>query len=174
MSDHNTQAQIQHQNSAVNPMAAKANTTIAYTDGACKGNPGMGGWGAHLIGSDGTTQDLYGGAQATTNNRMELMCAIKALQYSPHETPLEIWTDSNYVKKGITEWIDGWKSRGWKRKEGSKLVLVKNVELWQQLDKLMEQHEVLYEHVKGHAGHVENERCDVLAVAAYQKYLEKS
>ena len=101
MSDHNTQAQINHQNSAVNPMAAKANTTIAYTDGACKGNPGMGGWGAHLIFSDGTTQDLYGGAQATTNNRMELMGAIKALQYSPHEVPLEIWTDSSYVKKGI-------------------------------------------------------------------------
>ena len=98
-----------------NPLAAKANMTVAYTDGACKGNPGAGGWGAHLIFSDGQTQDLYGGEQVTTNNRMELMGAIQALTHSPRAQTLEIWTDSSYVKKGITEWIEGWKNAAGKR-----------------------------------------------------------
>ncbi|BFM03512.1 hypothetical protein Psyaliredsea_21590 [Psychrobacter alimentarius] len=103
-------------NSTMNPLAAKANTTVAYTDGACKGNPGAGGWGAHLIFSDGSTQDLYGGDKETTNNRMELMGAIQALMHSPLEQKLEIWTDSSYVQKGITEWIEGWKKEAGKQR----------------------------------------------------------
>ena len=94
-----------HTDHAADPLAAKANTTVAYTDGACKGNPGTGGWGAHLIFSDGRTQDLYGGEAQTTNNRMELMGAIQALTHSPPAHTLEIWTDSSYVKNGITDWL---------------------------------------------------------------------
>ena len=148
-----------------NPLAAKANTTVAYTDGACKGNPGAGGWGAHLIFSDGQTQDLYGGEQVTTNNRMELMGAIQALTHSPREQNLENWTDSTYVKKGITEWIEGWKKRGWKTASKKP---VANQDLWQQLDALCQQRDVTWHWVKGHAGHPENEICDQLAVKASQ------
>ena len=143
-----------------NPLAAKANTTVAYTDGACKGNPGAGGWGAHLIFSDGRTQDLYGGDKVTTNNRMELMGAIQALTHSPREQTLEIWTDSSYVKKGITEWIEGWKKRGWKTASKKP---VANQDLWQQLDALCQQRDVAWHWVKGHAGHAGNEKADELA-----------
>ena len=99
MSDNRSAVQPFNANNAINPLAAKADTTVAYTDGACKGNPGAGGWGAHLIFSDGRTQDVYGGDKETTNNRMELMGAIQALTHSSHEQKLEIWTDSSYVKK---------------------------------------------------------------------------
>ena len=153
-----TMAQTQWQ--ANNPLAAKANATIAYTDGACKGNPGAGGWGAHLIFSDSSTQDLYGGEAVTTNNRMELMGAIKALQYSPRDVTLEIWTDSSYVKNGITDWIDGWKKRGWKTASRKP---VANQDLWQQLDELRQAREVEWHWVKGHAGHAGNEKADELA-----------
>ena len=153
-----TMAQTQWQ--ANNPLAAKANATIAYTDGACKGNPGAGGWGAHLIFSDSSTQDLYGGEAVTTNNRMELMGAIKALQYSPRDVTLEIWTDSIYVKNGITDWIDGWKKRGWKTASRKP---VANQDLWQQLDELRQAREVEWHWVKGHAGHAGNEKADELA-----------
>lgn len=146
--------------STINPLAAKANTTVAYTDGACKGNPGAGGWGAHLIFSDGSTQDLYGGDKETTNNRMELMGAIQALMHSPLEQKLEIWTDSSYVQKGITEWIEGWKKRGWKT-AGKKPVA--NQDLWQQLDALTQKRDVDWHWVKGHAGHAGNEKADELA-----------
>ena len=146
--------------STINPLAAKANTTVAYTDGACKGNPGAGGWGAHLIFSDGSTQDLYGGDKETTNNRMELMGAIQALMHSPLEQKLEIWTDSSYVQKGITEWIEGWKKRGWKT-AGKKPVA--NQDLWQQLDALTQKRDVAWHWVKGHAGHAGNEKADELA-----------
>ena len=146
--------------STINPLAAKANTTVAYTDGACKGNPGAGGWGAHLIFSDGSTQDLYGGDKETTNNRMELMGAIQALMHSPLEQKLEIWTDSSYVQKGITEWIEGWKKRGWKT-AGKKPVA--NQDLWQQLDALTQKRHVAWHWVKGHAGHAGNEKADELA-----------
>lgn len=145
---------------ATNPLAAKANTTVAYTDGACKGNPGAGGWGAHLIFSDGNTQDLYGGDTETTNNRMELMGAIQALTHSPHEQMLEIWTDSSYVQKGITEWIEGWKKKGWKTASKKP---VANKDLWQQLDKLCQMRDVSWHWVKGHAGHAGNEKADELA-----------
>ncbi|WP_218690096.1 DNA polymerase III subunit epsilon [Psychrobacter sp. BF1] len=147
-------------NLAIDPMAAKLNTTVAYTDGACKGNPGAGGWGAHLIFSDGSTQDLYGGEADTTNNRMELMGAIQALKHSPNEFKLEIWTDSSYVKNGITEWIANWKKRGWKTASKKP---VANQDLWQQLDALNSAREVSWHWVKGHAGHVGNEKADELA-----------
>ena len=142
------------------PLAAKPDTTVAYTDGACKGNPGAGGWGAHLIFSDGQTQDLYGGASNTTNNRMELMGAIQALTHSPHEPMLEIWTDSSYVKKGITEWVENWKKRGWKTASNKP---VANQDLWQQLDALCHARKVEWHWVKGHAGHAGNEKADELA-----------
>ena len=159
MSDNNAIAPLNSLNT-VNPLAAKANTTVAYTDGACKGNPGAGGWGAHLIFSDGRTQDLYGGDKETTNNRMELMGAIQALTHSPHEHNLEIWTDSSYVKKGITEWIEGWKKRGWKTASKKP---VANQDLWQQLDALCQRRDVAWHWVKGHAGHAGNEKADELA-----------
>ncbi|MGP5537477.1 DNA polymerase III subunit epsilon [Psychrobacter glacincola] len=160
MSDNRTSAQPFNTSNAMNPLAAKSETTVAYTDGACKGNPGAGGWGAHLIFSDGRTQDLYGGDKETTNNRMELMGAIQALTHSPHEQKLEIWTDSSYVKKGITEWIEGWKKRGWKTASKKP---VANQDLWQQLDKLCQQRDVDWHWVKGHAGHAGNEKADELA-----------
>ncbi|KAA0915524.1 DNA polymerase III subunit epsilon [Psychrobacter sp. ANT_WB68] len=160
MSDTPTSALSFNTNNAMNPLAAKPNTTVAYTDGACKGNPGAGGWGAHLIFSDGCTQDLYGGDKETTNNRMELMGAIQALTHTPHEHNLEIWTDSSYVKKGITEWIDGWKKRGWKTASKKP---VANQDLWQQLDELCQQRAVDWHWVKGHAGHAGNEKADELA-----------
>ena len=160
MSDNPISAQQFNTNNAVNPLAAKSDTTVAYTDGACKGNPGAGGWGAHLIFSDGRTQDLYGGDSQTTNNRMELMGAIQALKYSPHEQNLEIWTDSSYVKKGITEWIEGWKKRGWKTASKKP---VANQDLWQQLDELCQPRDVDWHWVKGHAGHAGNEKADELA-----------
>ena len=159
MSDNHTASSFNAHNT-INPLAAKPNTTVAYTDGACKGNPGAGGWGAHLIFSDGRTQDLYGGDKETTNNRMELMGAIQALTHSPLEQNLEIWTDSSYVQKGITEWIDGWKKRGWKT-AGKKPVA--NQDLWQQLDALTQKRDVDWHWVKGHAGHAGNEKADELA-----------
>ncbi|MGP9558156.1 DNA polymerase III subunit epsilon [Psychrobacter sp. AOP7-A1-24] len=160
MSDNRNSIPNTHKDNVIDPLAAKINTTVAYTDGACKGNPGAGGWGAHLILSDGSTQDLYGGDKETTNNRMELMGAIQALTHSTHEQTLEIWTDSSYVKKGITEWIEGWKKKGWKTASKKP---VANKDLWQQLDKLCQQRDVSWHWVKGHAGHAGNEKADELA-----------
>ena len=160
MSDNRSAVQPFNANNAINPLAAKADTTVAYTDGACKGNPGAGGWGAHLIFSDGRTQDVYGGDKETTNNRMELMGAIQALTHSSHEQKLEIWTDSSYVKKGITEWIEGWKKRAWKTANKKP---VANQDLWQRLDELCQRRDVDWHWVKGHAGHAGNEKADELA-----------
>ncbi len=160
-----------HERASTDPLAAKANTTVAYTDGACKGNPGAGGWGAHLIFSDGQTQDLYGGDKETTNNRMELMGAIKALAHSPRDSKLEIWTDSSYVKNGITDWIDGWKKRGWKTASKKP---VANQDLWQQLDELRQARDVEWHWVKGHAGHAGNEKADELANLGVTSHSEPS
>lgn len=143
--------------SVLNP---KPNTTIAFTDGACKGNPGPGGWGTFLVLSDGTQQEFYGGDKHTTNNKMELMGAIMALEKSPHNHALEIWTDSSYVKNGITSWIQGWKKKGWKTASNKP---VKNQELWQRLDELQSGRDVSWHWVKGHAGHEGNEKADELA-----------
>lgn len=143
--------------SVLNP---KPNTTIAFTDGACKGNPGPGGWGTLLVLSDGRQIEYFGGEAHTTNNQMELMGAIMALENSPHNQHLEIWTDSSYVKNGITSWIQGWKNKGWKT-SGNKPV--KNQELWQRLDALQANRDVSWHWVKGHAGHEGNEKADELA-----------
>ncbi len=137
---------------------------IAYTDGACSGNPGPGGWGVLLQAKDGDTviksRDLSGGAPETTNNKMELMAAIMALETLERPSTITVVTDSTYVKNGVTGWIFGWKKNGWKT---SAKKPVKNVELWQRLDEAQSRHSVTWEWVKGHAGHPENERADELA-----------
>lgn len=136
----------------------------AYTDGACSGNPGPGGWGALLVARDGETvlkeRPLSGGEALTTNNRMELMAAISALEALERPSAITIVTDSVYVKDGMTKWIFGWKKKGWKTADNKP---VKNVELWQALDAAVARHRVTWEWVKGHAGHPENERADELA-----------
>jgi ribonuclease HI len=138
----------------------------AYTDGACSGNPGPGGWGAILVAREGERllkeRELSGGLGLTTNNQMELMAAIAALEALDRATAITIVTDSAYVKDGITGWIHGWKRRGWKTADNKP---VKNVELWQRLDTAVARHQVTWEWVKGHAGHPENERADALARA---------
>ena len=130
-----------------------------FTDGACRGNPGPGGWGA-LIRIDGEEQNLSGSAPDTTNNRMELMAAIGGLGYFSQPSMVSLTTDSQYVRQGITQWITGWKRNGWRT---SNKQPVKNQDLWQQLDALAEKHTVSWYWVKGHSGHVENERADQLA-----------
>lgn len=132
---------------------------LIYTDGACRGNPGPGGWGAILI-SNGREKELCGGEPATTNNRMELMAAICALEALNKPCKVELHTDSQYVKNGVTQWIHGWKARGWKTADKSP---VKNEDLWKRIDQARARHEVDWRWVKGHAGHELNERADVLA-----------
>lgn len=139
---------------------------FAYTDGACSGNPGPGGWGVLMIARDGGAvvkeRELQGGEKLTTNNRMELMAAISALEALSKPVEITIVTDSAYVKNGVTEWIHGWKRNGW-RTAGKDPV--KNVELWQRLDAAQARHKVVWRWIKGHAGHAENERADALARA---------
>ena len=130
-----------------------------YTDGACKGNPGVGGWGALLV-SGQHRKEIYGGAALTTNNRMELMAAIAALQSLKSRSRVLLHADSQYVLKGITEWLPNWKKRSWRTSANA---AVKNVDLWQQLDALVIEHEIQWFWVKGHAGHAGNERADALA-----------
>lgn len=130
-----------------------------FTDGACRGNPGPGGWGA-LLRTDKHEKELYGGEVETTNNRMELTAAIKALEALKKPSKVTLTTDSQYVRKGITEWLEGWKKKGWKN---SAKKPVKNVDLWQQLDLQNQRHNVVWEWVKGHSGHPENEKADQLA-----------
>ena len=134
---------------------------IIFTDGACRGNPGPGGWGV-LLRYGATEKTLFGGEPDTTNNRMELMAAISALESLSRTTEITIVTDSNYVKNGITGWIFGWKKNGWKNAAKKP---VKNAELWQRLDAANARHNVTWKWVKGHAGHPENERADELARA---------
>ncbi|MFY0616510.1 ribonuclease HI [Shimia sp.] len=139
---------------------------IAYTDGACSGNPGPGGWGVLLQAKEGAavvkTRDLSGGDALTTNNKMELMAAIMALETLERPSTLTVVTDSKYVMDGVTGWIFGWKKNGWKTAAKKP---VKNVELWQRLDAAQARHQVTWEWVKGHAGHPGNERADELARA---------
>jgi ribonuclease HI len=145
-----------------------------FTDGACSGNPGPGGW-AFILRCTTTGKELErsDAEPESTNNKMELTAVIRGLEALREPCEVTLYADSTYVLQGMKSWLAGWKRRGWKRKEGSKLVAVKNVELWQRLDQLMQTHKIIYEHVRGHDGHVENERCDQLAVAAYQRYLKK-
>ncbi|WP_424941024.1 ribonuclease HI [Aliiroseovarius sp. S253] len=139
---------------------------FAYTDGACSGNPGPGGWGTLLQAKEGNTvvkeRELKGGEALTTNNQMELMAAIMALETLGKPCAITVITDSQYVKNGVTGWIHGWKRNGWKT---SAKKPVKNAELWQRLDEAQARHHVTWEWVKGHAGHPENERADELARA---------
>ncbi len=138
-----------------------------FTDGACRGNPGPGGWACVLRHpSTGTEKEFSGGDTATTNNRMELQAVIEGLRALTRDAQVEVVTDSVYVAKGASEWMSGWKSNGWRRREGRKWKPVKNVDLWQELDQLLVRHDVRFRVVKGHSGHPENERCDELAVAA--------
>jgi ribonuclease HI len=140
---------------------------VAYTDGACAGNPGPGGWGAILI-SGGHRKELKGGEAATTNNRMELMAAISALEALKVPSHVDIHTDSEYVQKGISTWIHGWKRKGWRTAAGSP---VKNAELWRRLEAAQHRHEVVWNWVRGHAGDTENERADELAREGMQPFL---
>jgi ribonuclease HI len=139
---------------------------FAYTDGACSGNPGPGGWGVLMIaraeGQVVKERELCGGEGHTTNNRMELLAAISALEALTKHSELTIVTDSAYVKNGITEWIAGWKRKNWRTAGGD---AVKNVDLWQRLDAAQARHKVIWKWIKGHAGHAENERADALARA---------
>ncbi|MBS9715458.1 ribonuclease HI [Pseudohalocynthiibacter aestuariivivens] len=147
---------------------------FAYTDGACSGNPGPGGWGALLIAREGETilktRELKGGEADTTNNRMELLAAIHALEALGRPSTLTIVTDSAYVRNGVTSWIHGWKKNGWRT---SNKKPVKNVELWQRLEEATMRHKVTWEWVKGHAGHPENERADELARAGMEPFKPK-
>ena len=130
-----------------------------YADGACKGNPGPGGWGVLLV-AGGRERELHGGEPATTNNRMELTAVIRALEALPHGSRVRLYTDSQYVQKGMTEWIASWKRRGWRTADHKP---VKNEDLWKQLDDEARHHKVEWHWVKGHAGHPGNERADALA-----------
>lgn len=140
-----------------------------YTDGACSGNPGPGGWGA-ILRYKGVEKELSGGEAETTNNRMELRAAIEALNALKGRCAVELYTDSSYVRNGISEWIRSWKARGWKTADKKP---VKNVELWMALDDARQKHDVTWHWVKGHAGHPENERADELARVAMEPYRKR-
>lgn len=144
---------------------------FAYTDGACSGNPGPGGWGVLMFAKDGEqvikSRDLSGGAANTTNNQMELTAAIMALETLERPSEITIVTDSSYVKDGITKWIISWKKNGWKTAAKKP---VKNEELWKRLEAATHQHDITWEWIKGHAGHPENERADELARAGMEPF----
>ncbi|MDR3448700.1 MAG: ribonuclease HI [Alphaproteobacteria bacterium] len=143
-------------------MSDTPQTVEIFTDGACSGNPGPGGWGA-LLRYGGTEKELSGGDPQTTNNRMEMMAAIQALESLTRPSAVKLYTDSQYVQKGISEWLPGWVRRGWKTADKQP---VKNADLWQRLDAARKPHKVDFIWVRGHNGHIENERVDALAVAA--------
>ncbi len=138
-----------------------------FTDGACRGNPGPGGWAFILRHpASGTEKEHSGGLGVTTNNQMELLAVIEGLRALSRPSQVEVITDSVYVAKGSSEWLRGWKANGWRRREKNRWAPVKNVELWQELDSLLAKHQVRFTTIRGHSGHPENERCDELAVAA--------
>ena len=137
-------------------------TVEIFTDGACTGNPGPGGWGA-ILRYNGVEKEISGGEAETTNNRMELMAAIMALEALTKASKVDLYTDSQYVQQGVMEWLEGWKVRGWRTAAKKPL---KNADLWQRIDSLLQRHDVTFHWVRGHAGHVENERVDRLAAAA--------
>jgi len=140
-------------------MTTADDKVVIYTDGACKGNPGPGGWGALMV-YKGQEKELFGGERDTTNNRMELMAVIVGLETLTRPCAVQVWLDSQYVKNGIQTWIHGWKKNGWKTADKKP---VKNVDLWQRLDEATKKHQIDWQWVKGHAGHAGNERADGLA-----------
>ena len=140
-------------------MTGEAGHVVIHTDGACSGNPGPGGWGA-ILQFNGYERELFGGAPDTTNNRMELTAAIEALSALKRPSHVELHTDSQYLRQGITQWIRGWKRNGWRTADRKP---VKNIELWQALEALIERHKVDWRWVRGHSGHGLNERADALA-----------
>jgi ribonuclease HI len=142
---------------------------VIHTDGACSGNPGPGGWGAIIRNGDKITE-MKGGEPATTNNRMELLAAISALEALPDGTPAELHTDSQYLRDGITQWMKNWKKNGWRTSDKKP---VKNVDLWKQLEAAAERHQVAWHWVRGHVGHDENERADELAREGMQPFLTR-
>lgn len=141
-----------------------------FTDGACRGNPGPGGW-AYLLRHLPTEKEMEGsgGEPETTNNRMELKGVIEGLKALRRSCKVEVFTDSEYVRQGLTAWMKKWKANGWRRKVKNDYKPVKNVELWQELDELVQRHEIKFTRVAGHSGHPENDRCDELAVAAAEE-----
>lgn len=148
---------------------------MLFTDGACSGNPGPGGWGfilRHL--PTGKETEQSGAEPETTNNRMELMAVVEGLRSLRRSCVVELLTDSVYVGKGISEWLPKWKNNGWKRRERNRWVEIKNEDLWRRLDEQLGRHTVAYTRVVGHSGHPENDRCDALAVEAYQKLLRRT
>lgn len=145
----------------------KLTKVTIYTDGACSGNPGPGGWGA-ILESGGQKKELSGGEAHTTNNRMELTAVIEALAALKRPCEVDLVTDSKYVVDGITKgWAKGWRAKGWKKGDGKPAL---NPDLWERLLNLLDEHQVAFRWVKGHAGHPQNERCDELAVSWYQQY----
>ena len=148
---------------------------FAYTDGACSGNPGPGGWGVLLIAKNQDTiikeKEIFGGQEETTNNQMELLAAISALEALDRPSKIKIITDSSYVKNGVTQWLENWKNNKWKTASKKP---VKNAELWRRLDQAKSGHEVIWEWVKGHAGHPENERADELARKGMEPFKNQS
>jgi ribonuclease HI len=149
-------------------MNGTAKSVLIYTDGACSGNPGPGGWGAVLISGD-HRKELQGGELDTTNNRMELLAAIGALEALKRACSVQVYTDSVYLRDGITKWLVGWKARNWRTAAKKP---VKNIDLWQRLDAARTRHDVVWHWVKGHAGHRENERADELARAGMAPFKE--
>jgi ribonuclease HI len=151
-------------------MTKDGKRVVIHTDGACSGNPGPGGWAA-ILEHDGREKELFGGAPDTTNNRMELTAAIEALKALKGSLVVELHTDSEYLRNGITKWIHGWKRNGWKTSDRKP---VKNADLWQALERLAENHDVEWRWVRGHSGHDLNERADALARQGMAPYLKKS
>jgi ribonuclease HI len=145
-----------------------------FTDGACSGNPGPGGW-AFILRHPTTNKkkESSGGERETTNNRMELTAVVRGLEALKKPSHVKLMTDSVYVGKGLSEWLARWKANGWRRREGKQWKEVKNEDLWRRLDQLVARHQLSYIRVAGHSGHPENDRCDELAVAAYQRYLNR-
>lgn len=154
--------------------SAPADFVRLFTDGACSGNPGPGGW-AYILQhpASGKTHEASGAEPETTNNRMELAGVIEGLLSLKRRCHVELVTDSQYVAKGIGEWLPGWKRQGWQRKEKGRLKPIMNADLWKQLDDLLSRHDVRVTHVLGHQGHPENEACDRMAVQAYKALMAK-
>lgn len=143
---------------------------IIFTDGACSGNPGPGGWAFILRDDAGAETEASDGEPRTTNNRMELLAAINGLEQLREPSRVKLYSDSQYVVKGLTEWLDGWKAKGWRRPRNA---VLKNLELWKRLDELRQIHDIEPIWIRGHNDHTENERCDRLAVAAAERFRER-